>query len=244
MSFAGKTVVVTGGAGSLGRAIVTRFLAEGARVVAADISAERLGQLAAEHPGVVTVAADLCTTEGTDAVMAAADGDVDILSINAGISDRGAALDELDEETWDRVISTHLTSAFLLSRRAVHPMLAKGAGVIILMSSIAGLRGGRTGLAYTSAKWAMVGMAQNIASSLGREGIRAYAVCPGNIAGAVTAANVTFTQRALENRGRDRLKPPGGTPEDVANLVSFLASDQARHINGVAVPIDNGWLAF
>lgn len=244
MSFTGKTVVVTGGAGSLGRAIAARFLAEGGRVIAADIAADRLAALAAELPGVETVAGDLATAEGADAVMAAAGGDVDILSINAGISDGGAALDELDEATWDRVLATHLTSAFLLSRRAVTPMLAKGAGVILLMSSIAGLRGGRTGLAYTSAKWAMVGMAQNIAASLGQEGIRAYAICPGNIPGAVTAANVAFSRRALENRGRDRLKPPGGSPEDVANLAAFLAGDQARHINGVAIAIDNGWLAY
>jgi NAD(P)-dependent dehydrogenase (short-subunit alcohol dehydrogenase family) len=244
MSLAGKTVLITGGAGSIGRAIATRFVAEGCRVVAVDVSGERLDALAADLPGIVTVVADLSTAAGADAAIAAAGGDIDILSVNAGISDRGAALDEQDDETWDRVLSVHLTSAFLISRRAVKSMLAKKAGVILLMSSVAGLRGGRTGIAYTSAKWALVGMAQNIAASLGPEGIRAYAICPGNIVGATTAAGVTFTPRALKNRGRDSQKPPPGTAADVANLAVFLAGDEARHINGVAIPIDNGQLAF
>jgi NAD(P)-dependent dehydrogenase (short-subunit alcohol dehydrogenase family) len=239
----GKRALVTGAGGAIGGAIARRFAAEGATIVATDLNCERLDALAESLPGTVTIVADLGSPEGIAAVIAGA-GDIDILSINAGGSDGGAALDEISTETWNRVLAVHLTSAFELSRSVVPGMLAKQAGVILFMSSIAGLRGGRTGIAYTTAKWAMVGMAQNIASSLGAEGIRSFAICPGNIAGSVGSAGIQFSPRALANRGRDRLKPPSGQPEDVANLVAFLASEEARHMNGAAIPVDAGWLAF
>lgn len=243
MKLARKRALVTGAGGAIGGAIASRFAAEGAEIVATDLDGSRLDALATRLPGTVTVVADLATAQGIDAVTKAA-GDIGILSINAGISDGGAALDEISVETWNRVLAIHLQSAFELSRAVVPGMLARGGGVMLFMSSIAGLRGGRTGIAYTTAKWAMVGMAQNIASSLGADGIRAYALCPGNIAGAVGSAGIQFSPRALANRGRDRLKPASGRPEDVANVAAFLASDEARHMNGTVIPIDGGWLAF
>ena len=194
-------------------------------------------------PGTVGIAADLTSPDDISRLISDM-GDIDILSVNAGISDNGAAIDEISSETWNRVLGLHLGSAFELSRACVPGMLSRGDGVILCMSSIAGLRGGRTGIAYTSAKWAMVGMVQNIASSLGSEGIRAFALCPGNIAGSIGRANIKPTPRALANKGRDRLKPPSGQPDDVANLALFLASDEARYMNGNAIPVDGGWLAF
>jgi NAD(P)-dependent dehydrogenase (short-subunit alcohol dehydrogenase family) len=166
------------------------------------------------------------------------------LSNNAGISDGGGAIDELDELVWDRVIAVNLTAAFLLARRVVAGMLKSKSGVIVNMSSVAGLRGGRTGVAYTASKWALVGMAQNIASSLGPEGIRAYAICPGVVSGAVVLGAEPPTPRGILNRGRDQQQPPPTTAQDVANLVAFLVSDESRHLNGIAVPIDSGWLAY
>ncbi len=243
MRLQGKRALVTGAAGAIGGAIARRFAQEGAEIVAADLSAERLEQLAADISGARTIVADLGTPAGVQALVDQA-VDIDILSLNAGISDGGAAIDEISTETWDRVMAVHLGSAFELCRAAVPGMLERKHGVILFMSSIAGLRGGRTGIAYTAAKWAMVGMAQNIATSLGAEGIRAHAICPGNIAGSYGSAGIEFSPRALANRGRDRLKPPSGQPDDVANLALFLASDEARHMNGVAVPVDGGWLAF
>lgn len=243
MSLQGKRALVTGAGGAIGGAIAYRLAAEGAMIVATDLDQWRVDQLIKDVPGTTGIAADLSTPDGIAAVVDFA-SDIDILSVNAGISDGGAALDEISSDTWNRVLTLHLGSAFELSRAVVPGMLAKGGGVMLFMSSVAGLRGGRTGIAYTSAKWAMVGMAQNIAASLGPEGIRAYALCPGNIAGSISSASIQFTPRALANRGRDRLKPPSGRPEDVANLAAFLVSDEARHMNGVAIPIDGGALAF
>lgn len=243
MKLAGKRALVTGAGGSIGGAIATRFAAEGAAIVATDLDKDRLDVLAERLPGTLTVAADLCSPDGIAAVVEVA-SDIDILSVNAGISDGGAALDEISLQTWNRVMAIHLQSAFELSQAVVPAMLQRGSGVMLFMSSIAGLRGGRTGIAYTSAKWAMVGMAQNIASSLGAEGIRSYALCPGNIAGAVGSADIHASPRALHNRGRDRLKPASGQPEDVANVAAFLASEDARYMNGTVIPIDGGWLSF
>ena len=243
MKLKGKRALVTGAGGAIGEAIINRFAAEGAEIVATDIDQARLDAIFEQIPGTVGITADLTSPDDITRLVGAV-GDIDILSVNAGISDNGAAIDEISSETWNRVLALHLGSAFELSRACVPGMLDRGDGVILFMSSVAGLRGGRTGIAYTSAKWAMVGMAQNIASSLGAEGIRAFALCPGNIAGSIGRADIQPTPRALANKGRDRLKPPSGQPEDVANLALFLASDEARHMNGNAIPIDGGWLAF
>jgi NAD(P)-dependent dehydrogenase (short-subunit alcohol dehydrogenase family) len=244
MRYRGKTVLVTGAGGAIGGAIARRFHSEGATVIAVDIALDRLTQLSESVPGIRTVAADVATPEGADAAVGDAGERIDILSNNVGMSDGGATLDEIGDAEWSRVIGVNLTSALLVSRRVIGSMLRNGGGVILNMSSVAGLRGGRTGIAYTSSKWALVGMTQNIASSLGPEGVRAYVLCPAIVIGAVTLGSVAPTIRALKNRGRDSRQPSPSTPDDVANVAAFLASDDARHMNGIAVPIDNWWLAF
>jgi len=109
---------------------------------------------------------------------------------------------------------------------------------------VAGLRGGRTGIAYTSSKWALVGMAQNIASSLGPEGIRAYAIVPAWYRERLFwVRSRRLHEASLIAVATNSSRPPT-TPEDVANVVAFLVSDESRHLNGIAVPIDSGWLAY
>jgi NAD(P)-dependent dehydrogenase (short-subunit alcohol dehydrogenase family) len=240
----GKTALITGAGGAIGAAIARRLHAQGARVVGVDISEDGFEELRRAIPDVETVVADVSTPQGADLSVAAGRGTIDILCNNAGIHDGGGAIDELDDATWERVIAVNLTAAFLLARRVVQGMLTAKAGVIVNMSSVAGLRGGRTGVAYTASKWALVGMAQNIASSLGAEGIRAYAICPGVVSGETKLAAVTATPRSIKSRGRDQGQPPPTTPEDVANVLAFLVSEHSRHLNGIAVPIDSGWLAY
>jgi NAD(P)-dependent dehydrogenase (short-subunit alcohol dehydrogenase family) len=243
-TLAGKTALISGAGGAIGIAIAKRLSRDGARVVGIDIEDDGLAALRNALPDVATAIADVSTPRGADIALAAAGGVVHILLNNAGIHDGGGAIDELDDDVWDRVIAVNLTAAFLLCHRVIHGMLTSRSGVIVNMSSVAGLRGGRTGVAYTASKWALVGMAQNIASSLGAEGIRAYAVCPGVVLASTKLATVAATPRSIKARGRDRMQPPPTTPEDVANLVGFLVSDESRHLNGVAVPIDSGWLAY
>lgn len=240
----GKTALISGAGGAIGSAIARRLHALGARVVAVDVEDGGLQKLRHLLPGVLTVVADVSTASGADLAVATADKTVDILSNNAGIHDGGAAIDELTDERWERVIAVNLTAAFLLAHRVVEPMLKAQSGVIVNMSSVAGLRGGRTGVAYTASKWALVGMTQNIAATLGSEGIRAYAICPGVVSAETALARVPSTPRSIKSRGRDTGQPPPTTPEDVANVVAFLVSEQSRHLNGIAVPIDSGWLAY
>jgi NAD(P)-dependent dehydrogenase (short-subunit alcohol dehydrogenase family) len=241
----GKTAIVTGAAGNIGSAFVDRLDAAGARVIAVDISGERLDQLAAGRDLITTVVADVGLRDGADRAVAACEGSADILCNIAGIGDGLFGADEMSDDLWDRVIEVNLTGTFRLTRRVLPLMLARGGGTVINLSSVAGLRGGRAGIGYTASKWAMIGMTQNIAANLGPEGIRCFAICPGGIQGAVTAAGIQYSELGRQ-RAQARMSPasaPRGEASDVAALGMFLLSEQSHHLNGVAIPLDAGVLA-
>ncbi len=257
-----RVALITGAGGNIGRGLVEAFLAEGARVVATDISAESLAALKQEFPAVTTVVANIATPEGADQAVAAAGNDLEIVCNNAGISDIGAFADMLSDDTWLKVIDVNLNAAFLVSRRALKIMIARKKGVFVNTASVAGLRGGRTGAAYTAAKWGLVGLTQNIASTLGPLGIRANAICPGTTEGPmqkqgpqygpdrasrINDQRAQYSEEVLariqKNRTRDTGVPPRVSIAAVTAAAVFLASDDARHINGVALPVDGGWLA-
>ncbi len=241
----GRTALVTGGAGAIGSAIATAWHADGWRVIAADLSEERLAALAAKLPGLATVVADVSTAEGVERAIAAGGGEISVVCNAHGVSDGGASVEELSDELWFRVIQINLNSIYLMCNRIVPAMISRGEGVIINISSVAGLRGGRAGAAYTASKWAVVGLTQNIAASVGAEGVRCHAICPSRIEGAIALGRgVTRTPKGVFRAERDTGRPGPGKPADVAALACFLASDAARHLNGLAVPADGGWLAF
>lgn len=240
-----RTALVTGAAGGIGGAIVAKLAADGIRVVAADLSAERLQTLSATVAGITTVVADVSTPEGVEIAIAAAGPTIDIVCNSAGVSDGGGSIEELDDAIWERVLRINLTSIYLMCNRVTPGMIERGSGVILNVASVAGLRGGRAGAAYTATKWAVVGMSQNIAASIGMEGIRCHALCPSRIEGAVAMTQgVRRTERGKFRAERDAGRPPAGQPSDVAEVASFLVSDAAHHLNGLAMPIDGGWLAF
>jgi NAD(P)-dependent dehydrogenase (short-subunit alcohol dehydrogenase family) len=261
MKLKGRVTLITGAGGSIGRGLVGAFLAEGARVVAADISEQNLAALAKEFPGVTTVVANVATPEGADKAVAAAGDELEIVCNNAGISDIGAFADMLSDDTWLKVIDVNLNAAFLVSRRALKVMIARKRGVFVNTASVAGLRGGRTGAAYTASKWGLVGLTQNIASTLGPLGIRSNCICPGTTEGPMQKQGPQYgardaalaDQRAQypaetlariqANRTRDHGVPPRVSIAAVTAAAVFLASDDAMHINGVALPVDGGWLA-
>jgi NAD(P)-dependent dehydrogenase (short-subunit alcohol dehydrogenase family) len=241
----GKVAVVTGAAGSIGGAFVKSLVQEGYEVVAVDISPDRLELLQEQYPGITCVAADVSSREGADATLVACPGRADILCNIAGMGDGLFGADEMTDDFWDRVIAVNLTGSFRLARRLLPLMLEQGSGVIINLSSVAGLRGGRAGAAYTSSKWALIGLTQNIAANLGPEGIRCYAICPGGIEGAVTSGEITYSATGRERAmSRSAAGPiPRGKAEDVAALGMFLISDASHHLNGIAIPLDAGALA-
>jgi NAD(P)-dependent dehydrogenase (short-subunit alcohol dehydrogenase family) len=243
---ADRRVVVTGGARGIGRAMVDLFAKAGASVLAVDVSG--LDDLAAEMPGIDTVVGDITDPADADAIIAAAGARLDVLCNNAGILDHLRLAEEVSDEEWERVIAVNLTGTFRLCRRALKVMLAQGHGVITNTASIAAFGGGRGGAAYTASKFGVVGLSQSIAVAYGERGIRCNAICPGG-----TATGMAHTNPGAENQlsadglallGRLTGKPEPATPDRIAHVAVFLARDEASRINGVALPVDGGLIAY
>jgi NAD(P)-dependent dehydrogenase (short-subunit alcohol dehydrogenase family) len=241
-SFEGRTVVVTAGGGNVGRRIVALFQAGGARVVAVDIDSQRLEDVQRQVPGVEIVKADISTAEGADAAMAAAGSRLDVLCNNAALIEV-VPVDEIEESVWRRVLDVNLTGPLLLCKRALPIMLKQGAGVIINTASVAGLRGGRAGPAYVASKFGLIGLTENIAATYGERGIRCNAVCPGTIGRPAGAPEMVIEQVSTTGFTRGRGGSHVVSPDEIAALIVYLASDHGRSINGVAIAMDGGALA-
>jgi NAD(P)-dependent dehydrogenase (short-subunit alcohol dehydrogenase family) len=239
----GKTAIITGAGSGLGLAMTNLFIAEGARVIGVDTDVKRLESLA-DRPGLIAVSGDVSNPRDADRIVDAGEDRIDILCNNAGIIDRLAPADELTDDEWERVIRVNLTGPFLLSRRVIPTMRAARAGVILNTASIAGLRGGRAGAAYTASKHGLVGLTQNIAWSYAKDGIRCNAICPGAVSTNIYSGVETSV------RGKEAFamvgdwRPAPADPETVAMVALFLVSEQAKHINGVALPVDAGRSAY
>lgn len=238
-----KTVIVTGAGSGIGRAMVDQFIAEGARVIGADIDTPRLDALHERHPAVTVVSADISSADGAAQIIAAAGDSLDVLCNNAGVIDALSPIEETSERDWDRLMAVNVKGPFLLSRRAIEVMLPRGGGVIVNTASVAGLRGGRAGAAYTASKFALVGLTMNIAATHGARGIRANAICPGSVATEISGG-IELGDRARALLARDLEKPPAAVPEEIASVAVFLATDAASRINGVAIPVDGGWISY
>jgi NAD(P)-dependent dehydrogenase (short-subunit alcohol dehydrogenase family) len=257
----GKVAIVTG-AGSTpgpgvgtGKAAAVVLAREGAQVLLVDLHAERAeetlkmiedeggqqGVTVAVFAGDMTRSADCAAM-----VQAAVDafGRVDVLVNNIGLAAVGTVVD-VDEDAWDRALDVNLRTAFLASKHVVPVMAEQGAGSIVNVSSISALRGDGT-VAYSAAKGGLTAMTVDMAYSHGRQGIRVNAVAPGHITtpmvhsvqGAGPRAEFLDTLRAEAG-----LLGTAGTGWDVAWAVSFLASDEARWITGVVLPVDSGVLS-
>ncbi len=244
--FTGKTAIVTGAGSGIGKATAIRLAQEGARVVAADISRERLDQFAAENPALdlVTVQADISTEAGVQDVVAAAGGRVDALANVAGIMDAFLPPAEVDDATWDRVIAVNLTSVMRLTRAVLPLMLAAGEGAIVNVSSEASLRASASGVAYTSSKHAVNGFTKSVAFFYKGQGIRCNAVAPGAV---LTNIEAPFkSEYAAEVIGpvMQALLPTPATADQLAANITYLLSEDASNVNGVILPSDGGWSAI
>ena len=241
--FAGKTVIVTGAASGIGRATASRVAREGGRVVAVDISAEKLDAFKAELPDaeIVTVAGDITKQESVDAIVAAAGPRIDALANVAGINDDFSPLHETSDAMWDRVIGVNLTGVFKLSRAVIPAMQAAHKGSIVNIASEAGLRGNASGNAYTVSKHGVIGLTRSAAFMYGREGIRVNAIAPGGVAtGIPFPPNVSESGQAKLHPYQMQI-PTLATAEQLAASITFLLSDDGVNINGAILASDGGW---
>lgn len=239
--FSGKTVIVTGAASGIGKATASRIAREGGRVIAADISAEKLDALKAELPDIVTVAGDLTQQSAIDAVIAAAGDRIDALANVAGINDDFSPAGETTDAVWDRVIAINLTAPFKLMRAVLPIMEAAGSGSILNVSSEAGLRGNASGNAYTASKHGIIGVTKSAAFMYGPKGVRVNSVAPGGVATGIPMPP------NMSEYGSGRLAPfqqaipTVATAEHLAASITFLLSDDAVNINGAVLASDGGW---
>lgn len=241
--FAGQRVVVTGAASGIGKAVASRIVREGGRVVAVDISAERLAVLAAElGQALVPVAADITAPASADAVLAAADGRVDALANVAGVMDDDAAVHEVDDTTWDRVLRVNLDGPMRLMRAVVPGMLAAGGGRIVNVVSEAALRGSAAGVAYTASKHALVGLTLSSAYQYAGTGVQVNAVAPGAVATGIPVPAAAPYGSARTAKMRVAI-PRLAVAEELAASITFLLSKDAVNINGAVLPSDGGWSA-
>jgi NAD(P)-dependent dehydrogenase (short-subunit alcohol dehydrogenase family) len=241
--FAGRTVVVTGAASGIGRATASRVAREGGRVIAVDISAERLAELVQSLPDaeVIAVPADITAQEGIDAIVAAAGDRIDALANVAGINDDFSPAAETSDAVWDRVIAVNLTGGFKLTRAVLPVMLAAGRGAIVNVASEAALRGNSSGTAYTVSKHGVIGLTKSTAFMYGPQGIRVNAVAPGGVAtGIPMPASISEAGLARLKPFQDMI-PTIATADQLAASITFLLSDDAVNINGAVLASDGGW---
>ncbi|GAB3499030.1 beta-ketoacyl-ACP reductase [Flexivirga sp.] len=227
-------VLITGGNRGIGRAIAEAFVAAGDDVVVTSRSGT-------DGPtGATTVACDVTDTASVDAAFTAAEehfgGPVEVVVANAGIT-QDTLLMRMTDEDFDRVLETNLTGAFRCARRATKGMIRRKGGRIIFVSSVVGLFGGPGQVNYAASKAGLVGMARSIARELGKKAITANVVAPGFIDTDMTRALPEAQRKAyVDSIPAARL----AEPDEVAQVVRFLASDAAGYINGAVIPVDGG----
>lgn len=241
--FDGKTVIVTGAGSGIGRAVAARVAAEGGKVVAVDISQERLDTAVAEMPGAVAVAGDITSEDSIAKIVAAASGRVDGLANVAGIMDDMTPLHEVSDAVWSRVMAVNVEGTFRLTRAVLPLMLEAGGGSIVNVASEAGLRGSAAGLAYTTSKHAVVGLTKSTSFMYAGKNIRVNAVAPGPVA---TGIEASFASELGQERVglAMTILPPIAEAAQLAASITWLLSDDATNVSGVILPSDGGWSAI
>ncbi len=241
--FTGKVALVTGASRGIGEAIAKRLAAEGATVLTAarteDALARVVSEIQAAGGTAQALALDLSAPESVEAAVKsalAAHGEIHVLVNNAGVTEDNLIL-RMGRDAWDRVISTNLTGAFLLTQAVVKGMVRKRYGRIVNVTSVVGLMGNAGQANYAASKAGLVGLTKSVARELASRNITCNAVAPGFVSTAMTDRMTDDAKAKMTARiPLERL----GTPEDVAAAVAYLASDEASYVTGTVVNVSGG----
>jgi NAD(P)-dependent dehydrogenase (short-subunit alcohol dehydrogenase family) len=229
-----KVAIVTGAASGIGRAAAELFRCEGATVVAADRTAgEGITQLDAGSEAEV---------QGLVERTAADFGGIDVVFANAGISGGMAGIFEQTSADWQEVLQVNLIGPFLLIKYAAPHIKERGGGSIICTASVAGLRAGAGGAAYSASKAGLINLVKVAATQLAGSNVRVNAICPGLVETGMTKPVYEWARESGKESRIGRLNPlrRGGEPQEIASVALFLASDAASYVNGQAIAVDGG----
>ena len=240
----GKTALVTGAARGIGKAVALRLASEGANIAFTDLTIDENGKATEKEieafgvkaKGYASNAANFEEAHKTVEDIMNEFGRIDILINNAGITRDGLMM-RMDEQQWDMVININLKSAFNFIHAVTPIMMKQRSGSIINMSSVVGVSGNAGQANYSASKAGMIGLAKSIAKEFGSRGIRANAIAPGFIITEMTGA---LPDKVREEWEKQIPLRRGGTPEDVANVALFLASDLSSYVTGQVITVCGG----
>ena len=240
----GKTAIITGAARGIGKAIALKFASEGANIAFTDLVIDENGlntekEIAAfgvKAKGYASNAANFEETAKVVEQIKEEFGSIDILVNNAGITKDGLMV-RMTEAQWDAVLTVNLKSAFNFIHACTPIMMRQRSGNIINMASVVGVHGNAGQCNYSASKAGLIGLAKSIAQELGSRGVRANAIAPGFIITDMTAKLSDEVKAEWNKRIPQRR---GGTPEDIANVAVFLASDLSSYVTGQVIQVDGG----
>lgn len=250
----GKVAIITGGGSGMGLATAERFLAEGAKVVIADLRREE-GEAIAKRlgEGACFAHCDVLSEDAIAATVALAQerfGGLDIMYNNAGYAGAEQSLEEMPVDGWDRTLAVMVRGPMLGIKHSAPAIRARGGGSILITASAAGMRGGLGNAAYAVAKAAVIMLMRHGASELAGDGIRVNAICPGYIATPIFGRAMGSSDE-VANRMAPQLAqrfasiqplPRAGVPNDIAEAALYLASDAAAFVTGIELVVDGGYL--
>ena len=250
-----QTAIITAAASGIGLAIARGLSSDGWRVYVCDADQAALGALAASDPALLALTCDVSDAEAVEAFYSAVEADlalaglsgIDLLVNNAGISGPTTRFEDQPVDAWLRTIDVNINGMFLMTRRAIPLLRAKGSGgSIITMSSNAGLMGCPLRGPYVASKWALIGITKTLAMELGPEGIRANALCPASVEGPridrviaadAAARGLSVSEVEAEYKRQSSLRT-FATNDDIVGMVRFLTSPAGQRISGQALAID------
>ncbi|ASS67534.1 SDR family oxidoreductase [Paenibacillus sp. RUD330] len=244
-----QVAIVTGAASGMGKAIAELYAKEGAKVIVADLNLEGAQQVAqgivAQGGTAKALQVNVAKLEDIEGMIDTAVreyGTLDILVNNAGIMDGFEPAGDIADERWDLIFDINTKSVMRAMRKAIPIFLEKGKGVIVNTASTGGYNGAHAGATYTASKHAVVGLTKNTGFMYAQKGIRCNAIAPGavmtNIQSSMKNMNEFGISRSQLSQG---LIPRAGSPEEIAKVALFLASDDSSFLNGTVVTADAGW---